>query len=64
MSRLSAHHDRFSHRLLRFPQAGHFSNGMLPYVPQSADGQAPTDEPARAHEWPTILHWLTQLPRG
>jgi dienelactone hydrolase len=64
MARLTARHDRFDHRLLRFAHAGHFSNGMLPYVPQTADGQAATDEPARAREWPAILHWIGVLPRG
>lgn len=62
IARLTAHHDRFDHRLLRFAHAGHYSNGMLPYLPQTDDGQAATDEPARAEEWPTVLHWIARLP--
>ncbi|MGA8115957.1 MAG: acyl-CoA thioesterase/BAAT N-terminal domain-containing protein [Actinocatenispora sp.] len=64
MARLDAHHHRYADRLLSYPDAGHHSNGVLPYVPRATDAYAQADEAARVAEWPVLLHWLDTLPAG
>jgi hypothetical protein len=61
-ARLTARHGRYRHRVLRYPQAGHHSGGLLPYQPLGADPQVRADDRARAAEWPALLHFLDTLP--
>ena len=63
-ARLAAHHDRYPHRLLAYPHAGHYSNGLLPYEPDYWDPQAQVDEAARISEWPTVLKFLAAMQRA
>ncbi|WP_157034762.1 acyl-CoA thioesterase/bile acid-CoA:amino acid N-acyltransferase family protein [Actinocatenispora sera] len=60
-ARLSAHHDRYPHRVLAYPGAGHRSNALLPYVPVRNDPTAQADEAAKRSEWPATLAFLKQL---
>ena len=64
MQRLKSHHHSYPDRMLQYPDAGHFVNGVLPYVPLGKDPFPEGDEKARVAEYPVILHWLASLPAG
>jgi dienelactone hydrolase len=64
--RLTAHHFRFGHRGIVYPDAGHVVGGAGPYSPapttQPAEGGDPrADAAGRADLWPRILGFLDRL---
>lgn len=72
-ARLAAHH-RPAATLLRYPQAGHYVNFGIPYLPGTAStsigadgrvisggGTFQADQAARADSWPRALSLLTAL---
>ena len=64
--RLTAHHFRFGHRGIVYPDAGHVVGGAVPYSPapttQPAEGGDPrADAAGRADLWPRILGFLDRL---
>ncbi|BCJ37359.1 acyl-CoA thioesterase [Actinocatenispora thailandica] len=60
-ARLTGHHDRYPHRVLAYPDAGHHSNALLPYVPVMGDPTAQADEAAKLAEWPATRTFLSDL---
>ncbi|MGA8115958.1 MAG: acyl-CoA thioesterase/BAAT N-terminal domain-containing protein [Actinocatenispora sp.] len=64
MRRLDAHHHGYPDRMLRYPDAGHYSNGVLPYDPLPWDPQAEADQKARVSEYHALRNWLSALPAG
>ncbi len=70
-ARMTRHGSRFAATVLRYPKAGHFVGGMIPYIPSTistgvtatgrmlpAGGTFTADQAARADAWPRVLTFL------
>ncbi len=62
VKRLDAHHSRYPHKLLTYPEAFHYVNMPIPYAPGTWDPNMDRNGPARAKEWPAILDFLAHVP--
>jgi dienelactone hydrolase len=66
--RLDAHHFRYPHQRLTYPQAGHDIGAAIPYLPEPDQahfgGSPQASAAARADLWPRILDFLKRLGAG
>jgi dienelactone hydrolase len=66
LSLLDAHHDRWTHMLYAYADAGHFVGSLVPYEPKApasarSDPSYAADQEADALLWPHLLHFLAGL---
>ena len=63
---LDTHHDRWTHVLYAYADAGHFVGSLVPYEPKApasarSDPSYAADQEADALLWPHLLHFLAGL---
>jgi dienelactone hydrolase len=66
LSLLNAHHDRWTHVLYAYADAGHFVGSLVPDEPKApgsarSDPSYAADQEADALLWPHLLHFLAEL---